>query len=110
MITSEWSRRVIRAGIKYTHPIKMTTTHTDSFLLRIAYETLVQAYRDRDHPEQQIADDAQDFLDSETASTMRDALMGNGVLWSPLASGGRGKKSKRWGVRSRSSLMGETAR
>jgi len=69
-----------------------TKNHLDSFLLRVAYETLVQAHRDRNHPKQYIADSAQEFLSSEDASTIYDILVGNGALWSPpTGEVGRGK-------------------
>jgi hypothetical protein len=79
-----------------------TKNHLDSFLLRVAYETLVQAHRDRNHPKQYIADSAQEFLSSEDASTIYDILVGNGALWSPpTGEVGRGKKGgRRWGARS----------
>ena len=86
--------------------------YQDSFLLRIAYETILQACRDREHRDPSIAFNARAYLQSEDASAMCDVLVGSGVLWTPLAGEGigRGKKGGRWGVRIRSSVMGETAR
>ena len=91
----------------------MEDEHLDSFLLRLAYEMLLQAYRDRDHRNPSIAFNARDYLRSEDAMSACDELVGSGVLWAPVAGEGigRGKKGGRWGVRMiRSSLMGDTAR
>ena len=86
------------------------TDYYDSFLLRVAFETLVQADRDRVHPNEAIRHEAESYLRSETACLMREALVGRGVWWSPLAGTGRGKKSGRRIKRAYSSLMRETAR
>ena len=86
------------------------TDYYDSFLLRVAFETLVQADRDRVHPNASIRQEAELYLRSEMAGLMREALIGRSVWWSPLAGLGRGKKSGRRLRRAHSSLKGDTAR
>jgi len=86
------------------------TDYYDSFLLRVAFETLVQADRDRTHPNEAIRHEAESYLRSEIACLMREALAGRSAWWSPLVGAGRGKKSGRRIKRAYSSLIRETLR